>query len=447
MFNGDTLAQVLDRIRTSLWFVPGLMTVAAALLAWAVPRMDRFINIDAIRGLPLIFTGQADGARAVLATVAGSTITIAGVVFSMTLVSLQLASSQFGPRLLRTFLRDRANQVVLGTFVATFLYSILLLPVIDEAEEHADRFVPHLAVSLSVAMSLVSLGMLVYFIDHVAQAIQADSVIAAVTLELDHTIDRHFPESPMQAPESSRAAIAAVDRPAEGRRIQIAAEREGYLRFVNFDELIKLAEEWQLVIELEVNPGPYILIDDRLATVWGPEELSRHAQEQIERAFVIGPHRTALQDVAFVFEQLVEMGVRALSPGINDPTTAIHCIDNIGSGLARIVKRDVPSDVRCDHAGRVCIRTHPVPFAELLQRSVRPMRRNAGQNVGVWLRLIEMLASVYVRAVREEDRALLREEARGVHDQAMAQVPAEDDRAMLSAALQALSAEQGSSVN
>lgn len=210
---------------------------------------------------------------------------------------------------------------------------------------------PHLAVSLSVAMSLISLGMLVYFIDHVAQSIQADSVIAAVAAELLQTIDAQFPENPAEGVQSVEVMAADAAKPPGAPAREIRAAREGYLRFVNVEGLVKLAEEHDLLIRLELTSGAYVLRDRPLATVW-TGDMAEPTAESIEHAFVLGPHRTALQDVAFVFEQLVEMAVRALSPSINDPTTASHCIDRIGSGLALIAARKQPAAFALQPGGK-----------------------------------------------------------------------------------------------
>ena len=182
------LLKYWDRIRSSFWFLPSLMACGAVALALATVALDGSVTDDWLQTLAWVYTGGAEGASAVLETIAGSMITIAGVVFSLTLVALSLASSQFGPRLLRNFMRDTANQVVLGTFVATFLYCLLVLRTIRRADEVA--FVPHLSVTLGVLFAIASLGVLIYFIHHVSVSIQADEIIARVGSGADR---RHRP--------------------------------------------------------------------------------------------------------------------------------------------------------------------------------------------------------------------------------------------------------------
>ncbi|MBC7706367.1 MAG: DUF2254 domain-containing protein, partial [Rhodoferax sp.] len=164
-----------DRLRSSLWFVPATMAFLAVALAVAAVELDKAVADDWLLSLGWSYSGGAEGASLVLGTVAGSMIAIAGAVFSMTLVALSLASSQLGPRLLRNFMRDTVNQVVLGTFVATFVYCLLVLRTIRRADEVA--FVPHLSVTIGVLLAIVSVGVLIYFIHHISVSIQADQVV------------------------------------------------------------------------------------------------------------------------------------------------------------------------------------------------------------------------------------------------------------------------------
>ncbi|MBU1139165.1 MAG: DUF2254 domain-containing protein, partial [Proteobacteria bacterium] len=182
----------LDRIRSSFWFIPIVMACGAVALAFGTVSLDAPVTDWLHRAWGWTFTGGAEGAAALLGTVAGSMITIAGVVFSMTLVALSLASSQLGPRMLRNFMRDTTTQVVLGTFVATFLYCLLVLRTIRRAEEVV--FIPHLSVSLGVVLAVVSVGVLIYFIHHVSVSLQANEIVARVSMELIEGINRLFPE-------------------------------------------------------------------------------------------------------------------------------------------------------------------------------------------------------------------------------------------------------------
>lgn len=393
-----------DYVRSSLWFVPAAMAVAAAALAFASSAIDQVLPEQVTGKLPLVFSGRPDGARTVLSTIATAMIGVAGVVFSMTIVSLQLASSQFGPRLLRTFLRDRGNQVVLGTFLSTFLYCIIILPAVDATPGHI--FVPRVSVTLGVLLATLSLGMLVYFIDHVAQSIHADAVLWAVSLELNESIDQLFP-----AEVGDDDASHGGDQPPahEGKcESAVPATASGYVRFIDAEALVRIAAANELMVSVEARPGHFVVPEQRLATVWSNDtQRATQLLPQLGSAFSLGVHQTALQDVGFGFEQLSEMALRALSPGINDPTTAIHCIDRIAEAAARLVARPWPDPWRTDSHRRGWVAIPPIGLAEILDHMVVPIARVAGVHFPVWQRLLQTLETCHHRARRELDRIVL----------------------------------------
>lgn len=339
---------LLDRVRSSFWFIPVVMAVGALALAYATISLDAPLTNWLERTWGWTFQGGAEGAGNVLGTVAGSMITIAGVVFSMTLVALSLTSSQLGPRMLRNFMRDTSTQVVLGTFVATFLYCLLVLRTIRRAEEVL--FVPHLSVSLGVVLAVVSIGVLIYFIHHVSVSIQANEVVAGVSRELIEGIDRLFPEDvgqgapriPIEPPDAS--FLEAFEREAR----PVAAAGDGYLQFIDTDVLLELAKEEDVVLRLERGPGHYIVADRPLVLVWPGDQVNDKLTARVRSAFALGNQRTPRQDIEFAVSQLVEIAVRALSPGLNDPFTAIACVDHLGSALSRLAQREMPSPYRHD---------------------------------------------------------------------------------------------------
>lgn len=401
--NTDALMQILDRMRTSLWFVPGLLTLGAVLLAVLTTSADRLVPDEWLVSVPLVFSGGPAGARAVLSTIATSMIGIAGVVFSMTIVSLQLASSQFGPRLLRSFLRDRGNQYVLGTFVAIFLYCTLVLPSIDTTAEA--EFVPHIAVTVAVLGAIVGLAMLVYFIDHVAQSIHADAVIDSVGKELEESLERVFPEG------IGEGRDAAAEENPDRTWKQVLATRSGYVRVVSGEVLLRLAKTHEFVIRIDAVPGTFVIESEPLASVDVSGAIPDEVGRKIVQAFIIGPHRTTLQDSGFAFEQLTEMALRALSSGINDPTTAIHCIHRLGAGLAKFVVLPVPSSTRTDEDGTVRALAEPVALSHILDVSLEPIARCAASQLPVWLSLLSIQQVAHERARRDQDQILIRDQA------------------------------------
>lgn len=397
-----------DRIRSGFWFLPAVMTGVAVALAFVSVTVSEPMTEWFTLHLGWTFTGGAEGASAVLGIIAGSMITIAGVVFSMTLVTLSLASSQLGPRLLRSFIRDSATQVVLGTFIATFLYCLLVLRTIRRAEEAA--FVPHLSVTLGVLLAVASVGVLIYFIHHVSVSIQANEIAARIGKELIEGIDRLFPPerigrgtpgTPMEPPEAG--SLESLDRDAR----PVGADGNGYLQFVDGAALVALATEEDLVVRLERRPGDYVVAGCPLALVSPGSRVTDRLAEQVCSLFVLGHTRTSDQDIEFGVNQLVEIAVRALSPGVNDPFTAITCVDHLGAALCRLATRDVPSPYRHDVEKQLRLIAPADAFPEITDAAFNQIRQYGRSSAAVTIRLLETIAVVAGFTRRPQDRATL----------------------------------------
>jgi len=413
------------------------MACLAVALAVCAVEIDKTIAAGLMQRLGWIYSGGAEGASLLLGTVAGSMIAIAGTVFSMTLVALSLASSQLGPRLLRNFMRDTANQVVLGTFVATFLYCLLVLRTIRRADEVA--FVPHLSVSIGVLLAMVSIGVLIYFIHHVSVSIQADEVVARVGREMNEGIDRLFPgqlgkpgfdvsKAPSEA--DLPAAFASEARP-------VGANEDGYLQLIDADALMALAVEEDLLLRLERRPGHYLVKGRAMALVWPGYRVTESLVDKMNEAFVLGNQRTAEQDVEFSFQQLVEIAVRALSPGINDPFTAIACVDRLGSGLCQLAQREMPSAHRFDGDGRLRLVAPGPTFAGVVDTAFNQIRQSARSNPAVAIRMLAAIAQIAGHVHRAPDAACLQRHARMVVRGAREAVPEPGDQLAIEMAFMA----------
>jgi uncharacterized membrane protein len=421
------LLQYWDRLHSSFWFVPAMMAAGSVGLVFATVFVDeRVVGEWWDKNLSWMYTGGAEGARAVLGTIAGSMMTIAGVVFSMTLIALTLASSQFGPRLLRNFMRDTSTQMALGTFVATFLYCLLVLRTIREAEENG--FVPHLSVTLGVLFALVSMGMLIYFIHHVAVSIQADEIISRVSAELIAGIDRMFPEKMGTGEPGIAAAAADIPESFEREARAVVSRRDGYIQFINADALMRVAAQDDLLLLMEQRPGHYVSAGSCLVRVWPGDRVTDELADQINDAIILGNQRTAAQDVEFALSQLVEVAVRALSPGVNDPFTAIRCLDRIGSALCRLAGRVTPSPYRHDKKDKLRVIAPPVTFPAVVDAAFNQIRQNALSNAAVSIRLLETITAVAACARRPEDRAALRRQAEIITRGARSGLPELEDR-------------------
>jgi uncharacterized membrane protein len=341
-----------EDLRATYWAVPSAMAFAAVVLSIGVIQLDRAVTATVLDRLSWVYTGGPEGARAVLSTIAGSMITVAGVTFSITIVALPLASQQFGPRLLRNFLRDLGNQIVLGTFVSTFLYCLLVLRTIRGTDD--SEFVPHLAVTLGVVLAMASLGVLIFFIHHVATSIQASRIIAKVAGDLERAAKHLFPERVGHADRETAEQLAAASvRTSEtGESRIVRAHGPGYVQAIDGERLISVAAEQDAILRLHVRPGAFVRHGTALMTVTAAGSFAADWTDgTLRSAVIVGDERTGTQDVEFYINQLVELAVRALSPGINDPATARSCIDRLEEALCDLAGRRFPSAARYDADG------------------------------------------------------------------------------------------------
>lgn len=389
------------RVRYSLWFVPGLMVAGALALAYVTARLDA--NLKPLGGVDTwwIYQGSPAGARAVLSTIAGSMITVAGVVFSLTMVVLSLTSNQFGPRLVRNFMDDAGNQLVLGTFVATFVYCLVVLLTIHGSGSDP---LPSLSVNMGLALALASLGVLIYFIHHVASSIQANNLVARVGREFESSVRRLYPEA---GDESAPGAPPELPPGFQQRAGALWAHKSGYIQMIDHDRLYELACDQDLLIQVTRRPGDFVIHDNPLALVWPPESFTPALALRLHRCFSLGVERTEAQDVEYVARLLSETALRALSPGVNDPYTAVTCIDWLGSGLALMAGRGRRPAYRLDEGGELRLVRPEVSFILVTESCLEPIRRAARENVMCTVRLLEVLG-VLARQVRlpQDHRAL-----------------------------------------
>jgi uncharacterized membrane protein len=389
--NPIKLTKFWDNLRSSYWFLPTLMAVGAIALAFTLVALDRSDSID-ISALSWIYQGGAEGARAVLSVIAGSMVTVAATAFSITIVALQLASSHFGPRLLRNFMQDQGNQIVLGTFIATFIYCLLVLRTI-RGEDH-EPFVPQLSVTVGVLLAMASIGVLIYFIHHASTIIQVSHVIADVSHDLEQVTNRLFPAPLGQ--ELDQQGEEAKDIPAdfEAAAQPVRAKRTGYLQGIEDEALMEVACDDNLLLQVKAYPGAFILEGGPLVMAYPAHRITQSVSDRINQAFVLGRELTKQQNVAFPIEQLVEIALRALSPAVNDPFTAIRCIDQLAEGLARLASREFPSPYRYDQSRTLRVIAAPVKFETLADTAFNQIRQYGSADTVVIGRLLGAIAAI-----------------------------------------------------
>ena len=417
-----------EALRTNLWLVPTIEVIAAVGLFMVTLRLDRAVYTGHLRAPSWVISGTADAARQILTSIAASVITVVGIVFSITIVTLTLASTQFGPRMLRNFIRDRGTQLTLGTFVATFVYCVVALVSIGPGS-HGD-FVPHVSITTTFGLVLIDLAVLIYFIHHIATQIQLPQVIASIAKDLARAVavqgvDRRQMNARAADDAPSLDALLATIEPFGA---VIRTPKSGYVQFIRHRALIRIATEANAVIRLPYRPGHFLVEGRELASVWPPEAAERVAR-YLARAQVTGAYRTLTQDVAFGVDQLVEIAIRALSPAVNDTFTALTCIDWLGDSLCKIAARWAPTQVHRDRDGYIRVITDEVSYERLVQRAFEKVRQAGRGMPAVMIRQLEALTTIMEQTTDPKRAAVLMNQAAMIQRANVESVPEESDRA------------------
>lgn len=389
------------RLTGSLWFVPTTAVILAIVLAIAMVEVDGMLNVDLGARWPRLFGAAPDGARGMLTAIAGSTITVAGVVFSVTIVALSLAASQYSPRVLRTFTSDRATQVVLGVFVSVFAYCLVVLRTIRDHE--ATSFVPAMAVLGGLILALVSIGFFVYFIHHLAESIQAAAILSRISAATVRAIDQLFPDELGDSPNESDGNID-VDESAAS--LIVPARKTGYICTVDGDGLIRFACDHDRIVRMGAAIGDFVIEGQPLVLLEGNARLSDREQKTLNAKFYFGVARTIQQDVSYGVQQIVDMGCKALSPGINDASTALLCIDRLSELLVRIARRRISTPLRYAEQKLRVVARGPT-FESLVELSYRNLRNNSRGQVPVLIHLVASIAQVAMATANKSRRDVL----------------------------------------
>ena len=402
------LREFRENISGSLWAVPmALVAVAcglAALLLWIDEVMP------ALGGLrPWLFGGSASAARDLLAVIAGSLITVVALAFSITIVAIQQASAQFSPRLIRNFMRDRANQTVFGAYLATFVYALLILRQVRTEEGGGDQFVPALSTTLAFLLALLCVGLLIYFIHHTASSLQVSTITEAIRRDLRAGMERLYPTE--NAASAHPGAFPAPRLPDAPPARTLRASQAGFLRHVDAEQLLETIPAGVTAVRVRPQVGAYIFEGAPLIDIWGSDSLAREEAEALLSACPVGKERSVQQDLLFGIRQLVDIALKALSPGINDPTTAENCLDHLGDTLAQLAARPFPEPWR-RHEGRGTLLFLNRPdFAALVEAACGQIRREAADDVHVTAYLLTTLEGVAARVEGSERAGAIRQQA------------------------------------
>ncbi len=392
------LVSYIRNVLASFWLLPSLIGLAFGLLGFVLLRVDRG------GGIGIGFGGGAPAARSVLTVVAGSLITVTGLTFSLTIVTLQLVSGQFTPRALRGLLSDRVTQVLAGTFVGIVAYSLIVLRSVRDATSDTAGFVPSLSTLAAIIFALAALGLLLYFVHHIGSMIQVSSILARLHEQTLAATARLYPEPFGRRTEEIPGPTLARWR-ASGEATVVRPRRAGYVRTIAIGDLVSGLEGSGARILVSSQPGDLVTLTTPAIEIWGAADDER-ARELAAAALVIDNERDIGQDMDFGLQQLSDIALRALSPGVNDPTTADTAIGYLGSLLEHLAAREFPAPVREYETEDVTVITRRRTFAELLSLHVAEVGRYATSDARIGKALLEMLRGVgeAARSANADDR-------------------------------------------
>ncbi len=411
MLPGGRVGTVWVRLNSSFWFVPALMTVSSLVLFVLTLWLDQALDTT-FATVPLIFSGGAHAARALLGTIAGSLITVVATVFSLTIVALQLASSSYSPRVLRNFTSDRGVQVVLGTYIATFTYALMVLRIIRTPESPSpETFVPVFSITVAVLLALICVGLLIYFIHHIATIIQSSTIVSRA--HHDATVSLEALGDLVGTPEKSGEDLD--DHPQlewllSEEPLVVRAQVSGYVQYLDVDALLEAVahqggEEEKMVVEIPFGPGSFVSAGLPMVRLWpapggGP---APDREEDVREAFSFGEERSFRQDFAFGLRQLSDIALKGISPGVNDPTTSMQAIDRMEAILIALGEKAMPPRVqeREVKGYSVLLKVGYYDFEDVVGLAFDQLRRSSFTSGQV--AVLERLLEVIKRALKAND--------------------------------------------
>jgi uncharacterized membrane protein len=381
----DRIRNILAFLRGQLWILPAAMSLMGLTLAYVLLQTRYPWSQEPGSKFWWLYSGDASSARDLLGAMLSGTITMTSLVVSLTFVTLTLAANQLGPRLIQNFIGDKQIQAVIGLFLATILYILVVLRSLGDTL--GDGGVPHLAVTAASILTILSLFALLFYVHKIARSIIADTVVERVWQQLRDSIDGILGPDSEGGPEAT-----AGDLPPLRRRLKLG--RVGYVQTVDYRALVKCAEENGLVVDVKVRAGHFVLEHGEHVHVLAAQEPSDDALETICEAFVIGTERSPAQDLEFSIRQLVEIALRALSPGINDPFTAIAVIDRLGAALEHIQRRELQPRLHFDDRSRLRVIANRSDFPGLIDASFDQIRQAAVDQPAVLIHLADTLGKL-----------------------------------------------------
>lgn len=381
-----------NELKSSFWFIPVLIiTLTIPTAMWFV-YLDGRIDL-AEEGLQrFFFVSSADSGRSILTTISGAMIGVAGTVFSVTLVALTLASSQFGPRLIKNFMYVTLNQVVLGSYVSTYLYCLIVLNSIRDIDGFT--FVPSISILIAIILAAVNIILLIVFIHQIAMSIQANKVISDIHEFVSSQIKSLFPDELGEESDGENSILADSFKSQSDAIISIKSPKSGYLQYIDSDSLLNMMTSENSLFELNVKPGDYLVENIEIGKIYHSRDADEEKLEKVKNHFVIEKARTSQQDFEFSIHQMVEIASRALSTGVNDPYTAIASIDNLTSIMVDLTQINFPSKYRFDKEKHLRVIAVTLSFEGILDAAFNQIRQFSAGSPAVIIRLMDALITI-----------------------------------------------------
>ncbi|PZX39313.1 putative membrane protein [Roseinatronobacter thiooxidans] len=390
-------------LRQNYWFLPSTMTFGAVFLGILIPVIDTWLGSDWIQAVGFIRATGVDGARAILTTLAGATLGVAGVAFSVTIVAVSFASSNYGPRLIGNFMADRTNQIILGVFVATFVYCITVLSTVHSSTETSDTtfdaFVPHISVYVALLFTLAAVGALIIYIHHIPESINIMNLTAGIGNKLHRAIVRMLEEEDQLGRHTQDASIEPWrENPQFKDELTIYAKTAGFIQEFDIEDLSDFARKHCVQFILHRAPGDFLVAGEPVLSARHARSGDKSVSNYMRDCYTQGANRTDVQDILFLSDQLVEVLGRALSSGVNDPQSAILCLNWLRAGLVAFVQR-APVQQAGTHDPVLYRR---VSFEDILDRSFDEMRQYVAADRTATLHALNVLKALASAASRQE---------------------------------------------
>jgi uncharacterized membrane protein len=379
-------------LKATFWFVPVFIIFMAVFLSIALVSLDNRVSIAHEGWVRFFLVNSSDSARSILSTISGAMIGVAGTVFSVTLVALTLASSQFGPRLIKNFMYVRLNQIVLGSYVSTYLYCLLVLNALRDNDGYS--FVPSISILFAIFAAVANIILLIVFIHQIAVSIQADRVISDISSLISKQVELLFPESIGDKIDDDDNADYDAEKSSYPKRISVKSPKSGYLQYIDDEILIEILTKNNSLFEIYIRPGSFLVKNGEIGVLYSKSDWDDAMVNNLLDQFVVGKVKTAQQDLEFSIHQMVEMAARALSPGVNDPYTAIACIDNLTATMCYLAEAKFPSKYRVDEEGNLRVIADVLDFEGVLDAAFNQIRQFSVGSTAVIIRLMDALITI-----------------------------------------------------